>query len=253
MKTFFKKLLPPVVRLQLRLLYIQFRDVLQANKYSFVKYSLQSISKGEALNPILSITQPIKKTAYSDNKRHNLQLAISRIHNMSIQPQEVFSFWKLIGNPSQKKGYKIGRSIVGDELSANVGGGLCQLSGILYYLAIQLGLQIIERHTHSYDLYTEESRYTPLGSDATVAYGYKDLRFINSLSTPICFRFRVVEDSIKALLCTASPQTVYDITYDIEHMPNGKKVRSYQEDDTGNKQLIDDMFYLNYTHSTQHL
>ena len=38
------------------------------------------------------------------------------------------------------------------------------------------------------DIYTDETRYTPLGSDATVVYGYKDLRFKNNLDQNISFK-----------------------------------------------------------------
>jgi vancomycin resistance protein VanW len=40
-------------------------------------------------------------------------------------------------------------------------------------------LEIIERHAHSIDIYREEERFTPLGADATVVWGFKDLRLRN--------------------------------------------------------------------------
>jgi vancomycin resistance protein VanW len=53
------------------------------------------------------------------------------------------------------------------------------LSGLLYHLALVGGLEIVERHAHSVDIYREHERYTPLGADATVVWGFKDLRLRN--------------------------------------------------------------------------
>lgn len=149
---------------------------------------------------ILTITQPIKTTAASANKIHNLSLAIARINNILIQPGEIFSFWHLAGKPSQKNGYQKSRSIINGEMEAALGGGLCQLSGLIYFLALRAGLQVIERHAHSIDIYKEEERFTPLGSDATVAYGYKDLRFLNQTVFPVCISFELTDNLLKGII-----------------------------------------------------
>jgi vancomycin resistance protein VanW len=46
------------------------------------------------------------------------------------------------------------------------------------------------------DIYTNENRFTPLGSDATVVYGYKDLKIRNNLNHPIKFTFLMEENHI---------------------------------------------------------
>jgi len=35
----------------------------------------------------------------------NLELAIKHIDKIIIQPNEIFSIWKLVGRPSKRKGY----------------------------------------------------------------------------------------------------------------------------------------------------
>ena len=109
---------------------------------------------------------------------------------------KIFSFWKIVGSPSQRKGFVESRSLINDKLEASVGGGLCQLSGLIYFMSLHANLEILERHNHSADIYTEETRFTPLGSDATVAYGYKDLKIRNTLDGPIRFNFSLNENSI---------------------------------------------------------
>jgi vancomycin resistance protein VanW len=143
---------------------------------------------------IKKIEQSLNNTPSSTNKKHNLQLAINKINNLVIEPNQLFSFWHLVGNPSTKNGYTKSRAIVGNQLQQTVGGGLCQLSGLIYFLALHADMQITERHNHSVDIYTDEERFTPLGSDATVVYGYKDLQFKNLNLFPVYLQIEIKDD-----------------------------------------------------------
>jgi vancomycin resistance protein VanW len=96
-----------------------------------------------------------------------------------INPGSYWSFWGRIGKPSAGNGFVVGRNIVEGRLVRQVGGGLCQLSSLVYHLALLGGLEIVERHPHSIDIYRENERFTPLGADATVVWGFKDLRLKN--------------------------------------------------------------------------
>ncbi|WP_313164511.1 VanW family protein [Sedimentibacter sp.] len=42
---------------------------------------------------------------YQYNKIINLKLAVKRIDGIVIKPGETFSYWKMIGRPTSKKGY----------------------------------------------------------------------------------------------------------------------------------------------------
>ena len=61
-------------------------------------------------------------------------------------------------------------------------------------------MEIVERHNHSIDIYTEKTRYSPLGADATVVYGYKDLRLINNFHFPIKFDLTIADNHLIAKL-----------------------------------------------------
>jgi vancomycin resistance protein VanW len=204
-----KKLLPPALRLVLRVMLRSMQDWRSGQGRRIVRKARWV----DDLAAQFEIVQELKGSSYSDNKRQNLVLASQRINQIVILPGEVFSFWALVGAPSRRKGYLEGRTLVQGALQAEVGGGLCQLSGLIYYLALQAGLQVVERYPHSIDIYTDETRFTPLGSDATVVYGYKDLRVVNSLSQPICFNVQVDADRVIGELWTTQPIAPYEVIF----------------------------------------
>jgi vancomycin resistance protein VanW len=147
-------------------------------------------------------TQVIHETPTAEAKRHNLRLAAEALQRTCIAPGEVFSFARVIGPPILARGFRAGRTLVGGEVAASIGGGLCQLSGLLYVAALECGLEIVERHPHSLDIYTDATRFAPLGADATVVYGHRDLRFRNTLDVPVGFRCDITPDAATLWLCS---------------------------------------------------
>jgi len=123
------------------------------------------------------------------NKIVNLRIAAARIDGVTIAPGESFSFWRLVGRTSRRKGYLAGMTIVDGRLDVSLGGGLCQLSNALYWVALHLGCTVSERHRHSFDCFPDSYRTVPFGAGATVYYNYVDLRFRNDGQET--FRFAV--------------------------------------------------------------
>jgi vancomycin resistance protein VanW len=202
----------------------------------------QSCTYGQIEVPSqFSITQDIKKSTLYENKIHNLKVASSRIEQFVILPGQSFSFWRIVGKANAKNGFKVGRNIIAGEMKEDFGGGLCQLGGIIYHLALTAGLQITERHNHSVDFYTDESRFTPLGCDAAVAYGYKDLRLKSNFDKPISFRFDVKDMSIQCSLHTELEITPKVLNFVIEKTVNSTTVIGF--DKTGNQ--VNKSIYLN--------
>lgn len=143
------------------------------------------------------------------NKLHNIQLAISRMQGIVLQPGEEFSFWALAKAPVPEQGYREGAMFINQRVTSSIGGGLCQLSGLIYNLALLSACDISERFNHSIDAYGE-ARYIPLGRDATVAYGKKGLRFRNPHPFPLRFELDVNEEraSGRVLAPMALPMSV---------------------------------------------
>ncbi|MGZ8998257.1 MAG: VanW family protein, partial [Allosphingosinicella sp.] len=147
---------------------------------------------------VLEVVQEIVPNAFLDGKLANIKLGAARLDGVVVAPGEMLSFWKLVGRPSTAAGFRIGRSIRGGVAGGEVGGGLCQVSGIAYEAGLRSGMHVVERHAHSCDLYTEEDRFTPLGLDATLVWPNKDLRLSNPLAVPVRFHFAVRGLSIAA-------------------------------------------------------
>jgi vancomycin resistance protein VanW len=146
----------------------------------------------------VEIVQPIRGGAFLAGKLANLRLGAARLDGVVVGPGETLSFWALVGRPSRAAGFETGRSIRGGAVGGDIGGGLCQLSGIAYEAGLRAGLVVAERHPHSRDLYTEEERFTPLGLDATLVWPSKDLRLLNPHEVPVRFGFAVRERELVA-------------------------------------------------------
>ena len=113
------------------------------------------------------------------NKVNNLKLAVDCINGLVIAPGETFSFWYLIGKPTHKKGYLKGMVLCNGSFEPGIGGGLCQLSNLIYWMTLHTPLTVTERWRHNYDVFPDADRTQPFGSGATVVYNYVDLQIKN--------------------------------------------------------------------------
>lgn len=118
------------------------------------------------------------------NKIINLKIAAKKLNKIIINPGETFSYWKLIGRPMRMKGYKDGMILFAGDFKAGIGGGLCQLSNLIYWMTIHTPLTIVERYRHSYDVFPDSNRVQPFGSGATCVYNYRDLMIKNETVEP---------------------------------------------------------------------
>jgi len=142
----------------------------------------------EAASPLVRAFDGVD-VALQRNKRRNLELAIATLHGQVLRPGETVSFWRCVGNPKASRGFVPGLVLAHGRLCAGVGGGLCQLSNMLHWLALHTSLAVIERHHHGHDLFPDAGRLVPFGAGATVFYNYLDLRLHNP--GPETYRLRL--------------------------------------------------------------
>ncbi|NIZ19846.1 VanW family protein [Entomospira culicis] len=113
------------------------------------------------------------------NKVTNLKIASSKISHVLIKPNEVFSFWHLVGDVSPKQGYKDGIFLSDGAVKVASGGGLCQLANLLFWIFLHTPLEIVERYRHGFDPFPDYGRVIPFGTGATLVHGWKDIKVKN--------------------------------------------------------------------------
>ena len=153
-----------------------------------------------------------EEMALQKNKVVYLQVAAARLNGVVLRPGETFSYWRLIGKPSRKKGYREGMVLFLGRIGSDVGGGLCQLSTLIFWMALHTPLTVMERYRHSHDVFPDSNRTQPFGSGATCAYPHRDLMIRND--TDQCFQLcvRVGETHLEGEWRAEVPQKVqYEI------------------------------------------
>lgn len=124
-------------------------------------------------------------------KEINVGLAADLFDGIVLSPQQVFSYHHVVGRPSYRRGFVDGPELRDGVSSKGVGGGCCQITNMLFFMALHAGLEIVERHRHCLDLFPDVRRTVPFGCGATVFYNQADLRLKNPFDTPVMMRFAI--------------------------------------------------------------
>lgn len=134
---------------------------------------------------------------WQKNKVVNLRLAVSRLDGVLLYPGETFSYWRLIGRPSRRKGYREGMVLFLGRIGGDIGGGLCQLSNLIFWMTLHTPLTVVERYRHSHDVFPDSGRTQPFGSGATCAYPHRDLMIRNDTDQVFQLCLQVGETHLK--------------------------------------------------------
>ncbi len=149
--------------------------------------------------PLFETNSPLYHTetgfdmVYQENKVHNLKLAALRLDRLIIKPGETFSFWQIAKHADRFTPYKAGLTIHNGTMKAIPGGGMCQMSNLLYWMFLHSPLTIIERHGHGIKYFPEPVSNAPTGVDATITEGWLDLKVRNN--TDETFQIEISFDS----------------------------------------------------------
>ena len=116
-----------------------------------------------------------------ENKAVNLSIAAPKVSNVIIRPGEYFSFWKLVGPCTAKKGYREGLTINNGQVGKDIGGGMCQFTNLIHWMILHTPMQIVEHHHHDgMDLFPDYGRQIPFGVGTSIMYNYLDYCFKNT-------------------------------------------------------------------------
>jgi len=180
----------------------------QANlKYIYSKHSTPLIRKLKDVDMYLQY-----------NKITNLKIAAKKLDGVILYPGETFSYWKLIGSTTKSKGYAEGMILICGTFKSAVGGGLCQMSNLIYWMTIHTPLTVTERYRHSYDVFPDTNRTQPFGSGATCYYNYRDLMIKNNTDMPFQLKIWLTDTHLVGEWRTdTEPLFRYDV-YEKEHI-----------------------------------
>ena len=146
------------------------------------------------------------------NKVVNLRLAVEKLDGVLLRPGETLSYWRLIGKPSARRGYLPGMVLFLGRIGSDVGGGLCQLSNLIFWMTLHTDLTVVERYRHSHDVFPDAHRSQPFGTGATCAYPHRDLMLRNDTQETYQLRLRVGEKNLEGeWLATAPPLHRFEI------------------------------------------
>ncbi len=135
---------------------------------------------------ILYVTQMVSSwtSSYENHddpdRNYNVAKLAGIINGVVIEPGKTWSINEQAGSRTYANGWKGALGILKGAYVTQSGGGVCQVSSTLYNAALRAGLEIAHSSRHSII-----SNYIPVGLDATISSGSKDLKLKNPYSTPV--------------------------------------------------------------------
>src|SRR5205085_11514409 len=128
-------------------------------------------------------------------RAHNIQLAVQTVNGTVIPSGQTFSLNQALGKRTQARGYRTAVVFERGKKVPGIGGGVSQVTGTLFNAALLAGLKVREYHNHSRPV-----PYLPVGRDATLAWGLKDLKFKNNTPAPIKLSYTIKGNRLVASL-----------------------------------------------------
>jgi len=150
---------------------------------------------------------------YQENKVFNLKLAAKTLNGLLIKPGETFSLCLAMRYADKHTRYKDGLEVKYGKLGTSYGGGLCQMSNLLFWVFLHSPLTIVERHTHRVKDFPTMRGAEPEGVDATVGEGWLDLKVKNETALTFQIAIEFDDTNITGSLLT---NNAIPFTYEID-------------------------------------
>lgn len=110
----------------------------------------------------------------SAGRINNIRVAAERLNGLVLSNGTTASLDAIFGPRTVANGYKEGGIYLNGKLVDGLGGGICQVSSTTYDALMNAGVTVTMRYPHSSPV-----TYLPLGMDAAISAGSKDLQFRN--------------------------------------------------------------------------
>lgn len=181
-------------------------------------YALFSASNG-LYNAKMSFDRTLQ-----GNKVFNSKLAARTLDGLLIKPGETFSFWQAVRRADRYTPYRDGSVVRNGKLCVSYGGGLCQLSNLLFWVLLHSPMVIVERQTHKVKEFPTLRNQEPEGVDATISEGWIDLKMKNETDATFQIAIAFDEENIMASLFADKPMP---FPYEIQ----GRNLMYFQRDE----------------------
>ena len=189
-------------------------------------------------------------TYYGDskpNRKDNVALACRKIDGTVLYPEDEFSFNDIVGARTVENGFKSAYIIKDGEFVEGIGGGVCQVSSTLYNCALLANLTITCVRAHSLPV-----SYVAPSFDAMVSTA-SDLRFVNTLSSPVTIKMLADGRYLKAEMygiesCTIRrrSQTIETLPFEVEYRDDATLKLGEEVIDTYGKAGLRSQGFLEY-------
>ncbi len=144
-------------------------------------------------------------------RTHNIRLACRELDGVVMAPGDVLSFNRRVGPRTAERGYCDAPVILRESRQLQLGGGICQVASTLFVAGLVSGLSVVKRHRHSNPV-----DYIPLGQDATISWGVKDLQLRNDLDQPVRVHLEVLGATLTARIEAQAPlRESYELYSDV--------------------------------------
>lgn len=165
------------------------KEYLQSDKKENYKaeYKTKAIKPEWTKDDIKKVNTVISEFSTSfvstSSRGHNIQVGASRINGTFLLPGERVSFDKVIHDGSDGQSFQAAGSYLNGKVVQTEGGGICQVSTTAYNALLLAGITPARRLPHSMTVH-----YVPLGLDAAISEGVKDLVVENKYNVPIIIK-----------------------------------------------------------------
>ena len=155
----------------------------------------------------------------NENRNGNLRKACGMLDGLVLKPGQELSYNETLGPRTKELGWLPAPAYSGTKLVDSPGGGICQVSSTLYLASVYSELTIVERRNHGYPV-----SYIPLGMDATVSWGFTDLKIRNDSPMPVKIQAEESDGYVRiAILGTETRDYDVEMSYTV----GGRYVRTY--------------------------
>ena len=155
----------------------------------------------------------------NENRNANLRKACGMLDGLVLKPGEELSYNQVLGERTKELGWLPAPAYSGTRLIDSPGGGICQVSSTLYLASVYSELTIVERRNHGYPV-----SYIPLGMDATVSWGFTDLKIRNDSPMPVKIQAEESDGYVRISILGTETR---DYNVEMSYTVGGRYVRTY--------------------------